>query len=478
MILSAPVSKSSRPVTAHCLVASVTVALLGGCSYRMDRVDNPVALPAAWEAPALPAAATQLRQDWWTNFSSPVLTQLINEAMQGNPTLTIAAERLKQAERALGVSRDALLPDVSINASSSRTRSGGSAIATTTRESTSAAGQLRYDVDMWGGNAASYRASLATLAGTRFDLDAARLTLSANVATQYFQLLSVRARVAVGRENLAIAERLLRIVDARYRNGVARALDLSQQTTTVLQQRANLIPLEAQMRQTETAVGLLLGRVPQGFSINAEPFEQITVPAATPWLPSELLLRRPDLAAAETDLAAAHANIAVARANLLPGAISFTAGQGYSTPQLLSLSDAARTFSISGALSIVESVFGFRARQVQVANARSTQFIALTNYAAAIRAALKDVDDSLANVQTELRREESQRAVLQQAQRALLLAEAEYREGSGSLQEVLEAQRSQFSAQDQLTLIRMARLNSALDLYVALGGGWSLTAQE
>jgi NodT family efflux transporter outer membrane factor (OMF) lipoprotein len=459
----------------------VAAAMLPGCasySYRMDKVANPVALPATWEAPAVPAAAPVIQTDWWSNFGSPELSRLVAEAMQGSPTLAIAEERLKQAERALSVSRDSLLPDLSVNGSTAKTRSGGTGIATATRESTAVSGQLSYNVDIWGGAASSYRVSKATLAGTRYDLDAARLTLTANVAAQYFQLLSVRARVDIARENLAIAERLLRIVDARYRNGVVRALDLSQQTTAVLQQRANLIPLEAQQRQIETALGLLLGRVPQGFSVNAEPFMQINVPTVAPWVPADLLLRRPDLAAAETDLAAAHANIAVARANLLPGAITLTAGQGYSSPALFSLADATRTFSLSGVLSIAESIFGFRARQVQVAHARSNEFITLTNYASLIRSALKDVDDSLANVQTDLRREESQRAVVEQAQRALNLAEIQYREGSGALQDNLDAQRSLFSAQDQLSQIRLSRLNSALDLYVALGGGWTASAAE
>jgi NodT family efflux transporter outer membrane factor (OMF) lipoprotein len=459
----------SRPLTVAALVA-----LLAGCSYRIDRVENPVKLPVAWDAAAPIADPAQgIRPDWWQGFASPVLNDLISEALAGSPTLKIAEERLKQAERALSVARDTLLPDLSVNATSSRTRSGGDDVPTTIRSSTSVTGQLRYDVDMWGGAAASYRASRATLAGTRYDLDAARLTLSANVAAQYFQLQSIRARVAIARENLAVAERLLNIVDSRYRNGVVRALDLSQQTTTVLQQRTNLIPLEAQERQTETALALLLGRVPQEFHVAGEDFQALAVPEVQPWLPSQLLLRRPDLAAAETDLAAAKANIAVARANLLPGAISFTAGGTTASNELLSLANAANSFSLSGVVSIVESVFGFRQRAVQVANARSNEFITLQTYANTIRTALKDVDDSIANAQTDLRREESQRAVLEQAQRALQLAELEYREGASSLQDVLEAQRTQFTAQDSLSQIRLARLNSALDLYVALGGGWS-----
>ncbi|HMA11272.1 MAG TPA: efflux transporter outer membrane subunit [Steroidobacteraceae bacterium] len=458
----------------------MTAALLPACSFRMDPVQNPVKLPVAWDsAPARPATAdAAVPQEWWRTFSSPVLDGLIAEALAGNPSIRIAEERLRQAERAVSVARDDLMPDLSVNASSSRTRSGGSGQQDVIRSSTTVNGQLRYDVDLWGGSAASLRASRATLAGTRYDLDTARLTLAASVASQYFQLLSIRARVDIARENLAIAERLLRIVDARYRNGVVRQLDLTQQTTAVLQQRTNLIPLEAQMRQTETALGLLLGRVPQEFRVEGEPFDRIAVPEVQPWLPAELLLRRPDLASAEAKLSAAHANIAVARATLLPGAVSLTAGGGLASSGLLSLTDPLKTFSLSGVVSIAESIFGVRARKAQLDNARSSELITLQNYAVAIRTALKDVDDSLTNAETDRKREESQRAVLEQAQRALRLAELEYREGSGSLQDVLDAQRTQFSAEDSLSQIRLARLNSAVDLYVSLGGGWTGSQAE
>ena len=488
-------SSMRRPALS--VAASAAVLLLAGCSYQMEKVDNPVKLPVTWDTPpvdpaaqaATPIATAQpataqpgaeadmVPQDWWLAFGSPVLTQLVDEALAGSPSVKIAEERVKQAERALSVSRDQLMPDLSVNANTSRARTGGNRQVETIGESTSVNAQLRYDVDMWGGNAAGLRGSKASLAATQYDLDAARITLSANVATQYFQLLSIRARVAIGRNNLELAERLLRIVEARYRNGVVRQLDLTQQTTAVLQIRAALIPLEAQMRQTETALGLLLGRVPQEFHVaGEEPFLQITVPEVQPWLPSDLLLRRPDLAAAEADLSAAQANIAVARANLLPGAISFTASGSTFSPELLALTDVTKTFSIGGALSIVDSVFNFRARRAQLANAHSSEFITLQNYASAIRSALKDVDDSLANTQTNQRREESQQAVVDQAQRALTLAEAEYREGAGDLQSILDGQRTLFSAQDQLSQLRLARLNSALDLYVALGGGWSAPA--
>jgi NodT family efflux transporter outer membrane factor (OMF) lipoprotein len=465
-----------RRIACNTLVAAA-VALLCGCSYRMDKVDNPVKMPVAWDSTNTPNAKEGIPKDWWKGFGSPVLDGLIEQALKNNPNIIATEERLKQAERALGQSRDGLFPELSVNASTSKGRSGSSgndiaALNTTrTTESTSVSAGLRYDVDLWGGTAARYRASVAGYIGTRYDADLAHITLASNVAQRYFSLLSIRSRVNIARENLAIAEQVLRITDARYRNGVLRQYDLAQQTTSVLQQRTNLIPLENQLRQAETALGLLVGVTPQEFHIEGEAIEQLTVPEIAPWLPGDLLLRRPDLASAETDMAAAKANLVAARASLIPVTLSLSATGSKSSQELLELTDV-QNFSISGALAIAEGIFNFRRRHNAVLNAKSNEYIALITYANTIRTALKEIDDNLATVNANLRTEESQRATLEQARRAFELNQIEYREGSASQQEVLDTQRSLFSAQDSLAQARLTRLNSAVTLYVALGGGW------
>jgi outer membrane protein, multidrug efflux system len=463
------------------VVAGAVLALLAGCSYRMDRIDNPVKLPVAWDSTTTPDAKPGVDTEWWKSFNSPVLDALIAQSLRDNPGLIATEERLKQAERNLGTARDGLLPELSVSASTSKGRSGtsGSDVAgangSRDAESTSASVGLRYDVDLWGATAARYRASVAGFIGTRFDTDLARIQLASNVAQRYFALLGVRSRVDIARENLRLAERLLGIVEARYNNGVVRQFDLLQQTTAVLQQRTNLIPLENQLRQAETTLGLLLGITPQEFRVEGEAIEQLAVPEIAPWLPGELLLRRPDLAAAETDMAAARANLVVARASLIPVSLSLSANGSASSPELLSLTDA-RNWSVQGALSLASGIFNYRGRRVSYLNAQSSEYIALVNYAQVIRTALKEVDDDVAAVTANLRTEESQRATLDQAQRALQLAELQYREGSSDLEDLLNAQRTVFSAQDSLAQNRITRLNSAVTLYVALGGGWQAPA--
>lgn len=454
------------------------VALLSGCySYRLDRIENPVMLPPAWDAGNTTGATAVVEKEWWKGFGSPVLEKLIEDALRNNPGIIATEERLKQAERAMGQTRDGLFPEVSLSASTSKGVSGttgtdgfnDNAQAT---QSTSLSLGASYNVDLWGATAARYRASLAGFIGTQYDADLAHIQLSASVAQAYFNLLQVRSSVDVARENLRIAEEVLRITQARFDNGVLRQFDLTQQNITVQTQRNQLIPRENQMRRAETALGLLLGVTPQDFHLQGEPIEQLQVPEVTPWLPSELLLRRPDLAAAETDMAASRANLAAARASLIPVTLSISANVSKSSPELLSLTDPTN-YSLSGALRIAEGIFNHRARKNAVLNAESNEYLALINYAQTIRTALKNVDDALAAAVEAQLTEANQQATLTQTRRAYELAQIEFREGSGSQQELLDAQRSLFTAQDAVLSARVSRLNAALTLFVALGGGWT-----
>jgi NodT family efflux transporter outer membrane factor (OMF) lipoprotein len=463
---------SSRRRAASNLAGAAVAALLAACSYNVKDVPNPVTMPAAWDAVNTPDAQAGIPVEWWKSFNSPVLDALIEQALRDSPTLIAAEERLKNAERTLSNGRDTLFPDLDLSASTRRTRTGGNQVPESTNDSTSVSLATSYTFDLFGGQAARYRTQVATFIGTKYDTDLARITLAQNVARAYFNLLSVRTQVEVARQNLVIAEELLRIFEARYRLGVATEFSFRQQTTQVQQQRTQLIPLENQMRAAETALGLLLGVTPQEFRIAGEPIEQLTVPEIAPWLPSELLLRRPDMASAELQMANASANLHAARASLIPVTLSLNASGSTSSQELFQLTDA-RNFSVGGVLQIAEGIFNFRSRRNAVLTAESNEFIALVNYAQVIRQALKDVDDTLATAEANLRSEDSTRETLANAERALELANIELRAGSGQPQEVLDAQRSLFSAQEALVRARVTRLNTAVNLYVALGGGWT-----
>lgn len=470
--MSVQASKSrSRRASFQTLTVGAAVALLAGCSYQVERVDNPVRMPVAWDAPLMDTATPGVSRDWWTAFNSPVLNGLIEQAFRDSPTIIDVEERLKQTERTFRNQRESLLPDLTATASTQRTLSGGNQRPESTSDSTSLSLNTGYNVDLFGGQAALYRQRLAAFTGTQYQAEQSRIVLAANIARAYFALLSVRTQVDIARRNLAIAEDALRIIDARYRNGVLREFDLRQQTTSVLQQRTSLIPLENSMRQAETALGILLGQVPQEFFIEGEPIEQLQVPEIAPWAPAELLLRRPDMAIAEMTMSQARANLAVARATLIPVTLNLTASGNTGSQELISLTDA-RTYSVAGVLRIADGIFSYRARRNNILNAESSEYVALVQYASTIRSALKDVDDTLATAHANLRAEESQRETTEQARRALQLAEITLREGSGTTQSVLDAQRALFTAEQQLSQARVTRLNTAVNLSLALGGGW------
>ncbi len=428
-------------------------------------------LPAAWAAgESTSAASASVSQEWWRAFGSAQLQALVGEALDGSSDLRTAAERVRQADIALQSAGAAQLPGVSASAGSSGNRREGASTA----KSTSLSLNVSYEVDLWGRIAADVDSARAQAAATRLDLETARITLTASVATTYFQLLAQRERVEIARNNLAIAERVLSVVQSRARNGVATPLEVSQQTTTVLQQRTALVPLEEQQRQTVTALALLLGRQPIGFNAGeGEALLQMQAPSVTPGLPSELLVRRPDLQAAETRLAGADANVAAARAALLPS-FSLSAAGGVGSAALLSL--AGGTGSVSLAASLAQTLFDGGRKDLQIDLARSQRQVLIENYASAVRQALKEVQDGLGNADTARRQEVTQSEVIAQAQRSLDLSERRYREGVDTLLTVLEAQRTLFTAQDSLAQIRQSRLTSAVDLYRVLGGGWSAGA--
>ena len=447
------------------------LAFTAGCALTEPIARPDLDLPAQWaEAGGASAATAPVHDTWWQDFGSAPLDALVAEALAAAPDLRIQAERVVQAELALRQAGASLLPGLDLSAGS-----GARNVDSNETNSTSLNLGASYELDLWGRIAAGVDASRAGLAATRFDQDAARLSISASVATTWFQTLAVQERLEIARQNLATAERVLRVVQARYDNGAASALDLSQQRTTVLNQRKAIEPLEVQLRQTRSALAILLGRNPQAGPTpdgagGIERLGALKVPAVGAGLPSELLLRRPDLAASEARLAAAAANIAAARAALLPG-ISLSAGAGVGSAALLSLADTTRTLSLSA--SVLQKIFDGGRLRADVDIQRSRQRELLETHRRAILVALKEVEDALANATRDANQETAQREILTEAQRSLRLAELRYREGADSLLTVLDAQRTLFSAQDQLAQLRLARLSDAVNLYRALGGGWS-----
>ncbi|MGZ9038092.1 MAG: efflux transporter outer membrane subunit [Burkholderiales bacterium] len=449
-----------------CLAVALALA---GCGTTSPMLKPNVNAPAAWNE-AVPANGAGVSATWWGAFGSEELQSLVGEALAGSPDLAIAMERVRQAEAQVRVAGASLFPSPNLGVGTS-TRTTSDDRGSNTSNASSTALSVSYEVDLWGRNRSNVRAAQSSLQATAFDRDTARLTLIAGVATGYFEVLSLRSRLSVARENLAIAERVLELVSARARNGAALALDVSRQQATVLSQRAALMPLEQQERQTLAALAVLTGRLPQGFDVKASSFADLQVPAIDPGMPAELLARRPDLASAEARLAAANADVAAARAALLPS-ISLTGVAGTASNALLAVLGGP-TSTISLAMSVLAPIFDGGRLRGQVSIAQSQERELVENYRKAILSAFEDVENALGAASRFAQQEALQTQVQAQAREALRLAEIRYREGVDDLLGVLDAQRTLFSAQDQLAQIRLNRLQSSVNLYKALGGGWT-----
>lgn len=452
------------------LVVALSLAL-AGCAITSPQLEPDVPMPTAWnEGAAAPEATVPL--DWWQTFRSGELTRLIEEALAGSPDLAIAAERVTQAEAQVRIARASLFPTVDLDAATARRETRGGGASSFTTDSTSASLFAAYELDLWGRIAAGVSSARSTLTATEYDRETVRLTLTATVSAAYFDVLSLRGRIAVARRNLTISERVLGVVEARYRNGAASPLDVARQRTGVFNLRAAIEPLELQERQTRAALAVLIGRPPEGFTVSGTSLDGLAPPAIAPSLPSSLLVRRPDIAAAEAALAAANADVAAARAALLPS-VTLTGSAGLASASLFSFGSSPTTI-LSLAAALAQPIFdgGRRSAAVDIAASRERELVQV--YRAAIISGFADVENALAAASRTADQERYQEQALADARRALALAEIRYREGADDLLVVLDAQRTAFTTEDQLAQTRLARLQASVGLYRALGGGWTV----
>ena len=321
-----------------------------------------------------------------------------------------------------------------------------------------------YQLDLFGANAASRAAALASFDAAVFSQRALELTVQSDVSTTYFNLLASREQLDVARSNLEIAERIFQIVQVRYEAGTISGFDVSSQSAQLANARSRIPQLESQISGLETALAILIGRVPQSYVAPEADILTIALPQTDPGLPSELLLRRPDLMQSEAALRGADANINAARAAFFP---SIDLGAGVSS---LLTGGADLTGSLSS--SIAATIFSGGRLEGQLEGAEARRAGQLAAYRQAILSALRDVDVSLKSVEANAAREEQLLIARDAAFDALEAAELRYRAGTGDLTSLLTSQQTYSDASNSYVLGRLDRLTAAVNLYVALGGGY------
>jgi outer membrane protein, multidrug efflux system len=456
--------------------------MLAGC-LATERPELALEIPGAYkEAPRAPTSAPP-KLDWWRDFRSKELTDLIQEAYTSNFDIAAAVARIIQADAASKIAGAPLLPNVALNASATRTRSsqasgnssngggGGSE-----RASYQAALNASYELDFWGKNRAISEAAQENAISTRFDRDTVALSTVASVATAYFLVLSSQDRLRIARQNVAAADRVLTLIKQRFEAGTASALEVAQQETLLAQQRAQIPPLDQILRQNVATLALLVGRAPAYMKVRGGSVFKIGIPRVTPGLPSELLIQRPDIRFAEAQLASADASVVAARAAFFPS-ITLTGEYGIASTALKNLFTPQAIF-YQIAAGLAQPVFdGFRL-EGQLEQAQGRQLELLSDYRKSIVSGFADVERALIAITDNAELERLQGQVVTASQQAFNIAETRLREGTVDLTTVLITQQALFNAQDAQVVVRLARLQAVLSLYQALGGSWMPPAQN
>jgi multidrug efflux system outer membrane protein len=428
-------------------------------------------MPAAWRGSSDSEAASWPSVDWWRGFGSSELDAYITQARGANNDIAAAVARVRQADALAIIAGAQLLPTVgaSVTAVTERTqatRGGGF----TDFHQISPQLTASYMIDFWGKNRAAQAAAIATATASRRDQATVELTVMTGVALTYFQSLEVRDRLAVAQGNLASAEAILRGLRLQLAAGIATALDVAQQETTVSTLSAAIPPLRQQLQQMIDALAVLTGQPPESVQVSTTALADLSIPVVRPGLPSELLARRPDVAEAEAQLIAANANIAVARAAFFPS-IELTASGGFASSSLSSLL-LASSGVYSAAASLSQPIFegGALRAQLEFAQARRDELVA--NYRKVILSALGNVEDALVAVQQSAEQVSREETAVAKARRAHDIAQAQLHSGTVSILTVLNTETALFSAQDALIQARFAHVQSLVSLFGALGGGW------
>ncbi|MGB7481348.1 MAG: efflux transporter outer membrane subunit [Burkholderiaceae bacterium] len=454
------------------ILAAAIVSVLAGCAVGNPYQRPDLALPARWDgatptSPATaPAADVRIDAEWWRRFGSKELDALMAQALAANHDLGAALARIRQSRAATDIARAGQLPSAGVSAGASSSNRHSGAAVSGDRSSSQLNASVSYELDLWGGNAARSAAATARLEASVYDRDAVALVLQADVASNYFQILALKERLAIARQNLEAAQSVLALVETRFRNGANSGLEVSQQRTSVLNIQAQIPALEQDLRTAQTALAVLLGRAPQGFSVHGDSLAALRLPLVAAYQPAALLERRPDIARAEAQLVAANADIGAARAVLYP---SITLSAGSAASGLLS---GGTSVVSSLAASLAQTIFDGGALRGQVAQSEARQAELVQSYLQNVLTGLKEVQDSLGAVDASAARQELLARAVGEAREAYRIASVKYKAGAEDLLTLLDSQRTQLQAQDSRVQADLARYTSAVSLYKSLGGGW------
>jgi len=455
-------------------MAVLALAALAGCmTAGPDYREPALALPATWSG-----VAAEGREDlsrWWEKLGDATLTALVSQALQASPDLRTAQARLREARarRALASAQRAPALEAGARASSSHRSDTG-----VTSELYSAGFDASWELDVFGGKRRALEAADADLQSSAAALDGARVSLAAEVALNYVEVRAFQARLAIARGNLDSQSETLQLTDWRAQAGLVGSLDVEQARANREQTRAQIPSLQTSLAEAQHRLAILLGLAPTALR------EQLAAAAPIPrapariaiGIPADILRQRPDVRAAERTLAAETARIGQAEAARYPS-FSLSGSIGLEAASLDALTGGATRTRALAAGASAPLFDGGRLRQ-QVEIQRAVQERAGVSYEATVLAALEEVENALVGFGNSGARREALAEALSAARNAALLAHHRYTAGLVNFQTVLDTERTVLSIEDSLAATEAEGVSSLIQLYKALGGGWSTASAQ
>lgn len=457
------------------LAVAASALSLAACSMAPDYQPPQTAAPAQFKEVAGWTGATprddEARGSWWNAFDDPVLADLEQRAATASPTLAAALARYDAARATARVNEADLYPEVGVSGDASRERlSRGRPLSTGTArkyDDYTVGGSIDYELDLWGRIRNQVKASKAEAQASRADLASAQLSLQASVADAYFRLRGLDAQAQLLDRSVDAFARAYDLTAKRRRGGIASGIDVNRARTVLGNARAQVSTVANQRAATEHEIAALVGELASAFTLpaNVQALEPPAPPLATP---SELLQRRPDIAAAERRVFAANARIGVARAAFFPS-LTLGAAGGWETTGG-NLLTAPNTFWSLGPVSSLLTIFdgGRRAAQVKISRADYEEVSA--DYRGTVLGAFRQVEDAIASIHHLSDASVAQKDAADAALRSSEIALSRYRDGASGYLDVVTAQTDALDAQRAYISVQTQRMQASIALVRALGG--------
>ncbi|MDE6017689.1 MAG: efflux transporter outer membrane subunit [Muribaculaceae bacterium] len=460
-------------------IALLTLSSISGIQVNAADTNDWLldSIPDKWEYKSAYTQKLPTDDNWWRTFDDPTLDSLINMAETKNYNIAAALSRIEIAKKTLDVAKSAYFPNINVNAGWTKGQSSGANGAAVTNASPydyfSLGASMQWEIDLFGKITQNVKSNKAAYNASKAEYDGVMVSLAANVAKAYINLRTYQNELEVANNHLGEQEKVLKIVEARFKAGIASMLEVSQSRTVVASTKASIPPLKAMIESSVNSLALLTASYPE------EIFSWLSTPAPMPkvvyganlGVPADLLRRRPDIVQAEYQLAAYAAQVGLAKKDFLP-TLSLSGSIGTQSHDAKNLfGKHSMYWEINPTLNW--TLFDGLARNYKTAEAKAQLEAAVDSYNYTVMNAVIEVENATTTFKSTMQTIELTNDVIEESKRSLDLSVELYKKGLSTFTNVVDAQISYLTNQDSQITAQGKALTAVVNLYEALGGGWN-----